>query len=314
MRVETAHKQVMGAYVRVSPLDAAIAALAQRQHGVVARAQLVGLGLGRGAIGHRLECGRLHPLHRGVYAVGYRALSREARWIAAVLASGPGAVLSHRSAAALWGLRVATGVRADVTVPRKLESRTGIAPHHAVLAPDEVTVVRGIPVTTSARTLLDLAGAVAPRHLERAINDAEVLRLADALSLDELVRRHPRRRGVAALRRILADGRVGATVTRSELEDRFLPFLDRERIPRPEVNAPLRLGGSWIEADCMWRAQRLVVELDGYATHATRAAFDHDRARDRALQAAGWRVVRVTWRHLADKPATLAAQLRALLA
>ncbi len=304
----------MGAQRDVSTIDVVIARLAERQHGVVARAQLLELGLGRDAIGHRLDCGRLHPLHRGIYAVGHRALTREARWIAAVLASGSAAVLSHRSAAALWGLRVASGTRADVTVARRLRARTGIAAHHAVLPADEVTVVRGIAVTTPPRTLLDLAAVVAPRHLERAVNDAEVLRLADALSLEQLVLRHPRRRGIAALRRILAHGRIGATVTRSELEDRFLAFLDRAGLPRPEVNAALELAhGHWIEADSLWRAQRLVVELDGYASHATRTAFEHDRSRDRALQAAGWRVVRVTWRHLAHEPATVAAQLRALL-
>jgi hypothetical protein len=176
-----------------------------------------------------------------------------------------------------------------------------------------VAVVRGIAATTPPRTLLDLAAVVARRHLERAVNDAEMLRLADAVSLEDLVLRHPRRRGVAALRRILADGRVGATVTRSELEDRFLAFVDRADLPRPEVNAALEAAGGWIEADCLWRVQRLVVEFDGYTSHVTRAAFERDRARDRALQASGWRVVRVTWRHLADEPATVAAQLRTLL-
>jgi hypothetical protein len=295
-------------------VDGAIAALAERQHGVVAHGQLLDLGLGRRAIGHRLACGRLHALHRGVYAVGHRAITREGRWMAAVLASGPGAVLSHRSAAALWNLRISPGTPADVTVRGALRSRAGIALHRATLASDELTVVGGMPVTTPPRTLLDLAGVVAPRHLERAVNDAEVLRLADAMSLEDLVRRHPRRRGVAVLRRILADGRAGATVTRSELEDRFIAFVDRAGLPRPEVNAALALAGGWIEADCLWRSQRLVVELDGYTSHATRAAFERDRARDRALQASGWRVVRLTWRQLAEEPATVAAQLCALLA
>jgi hypothetical protein len=313
MRVETFVEPVMGAERRSSTIDAAIARLAERQHGVVARHQILRLGIGRRAIGHRLECGRLHVLHRGVFAVGHRVLTREGGWMAAVLAIGPGAALSHRSAAAMWGLRVAAGARTDVTVARKPRARAGIALHHAVLAPDEVTVVRGITVTTPPRTLLDLAGIVATRHLERVVNDAETLRLTDALSLEDLILRHPRSRGVAALRRILADGRVGATVTRSELEDRFLAFVDRADLPRPEVNTSLALADSWVEVDCLWRPQRLVVELDGYTSHATRTAFERDRARDRTLQADGWRVIRVTWRHLTDDPDTIAAQLRTLL-
>jgi hypothetical protein len=253
----------MGAERRSSTIDAAIARLAERQHGVVARHQILRLGIGRRAIGHRLECGRLHVLHRGVFAVGHRVLTREGGWMAAVLAIGPGAALSHRSAAAMWGLRVAAGARTDVTVARKPRARAGIALHHAVLAPDEVTVVRGITVTTPPRTLLDLAGIVATRHLERAVNDAETLRLTDALSPEDLILRHPRSRGVPALRRILADGRVGATVTRSELEDRFLAFVDRADLPRPEVNTSLALADSWVEVDCLWppaprrRARRL---------------------------------------------------------
>lgn len=293
-------------------MDGAIAALAERQHGVVARAQLVDLGLGRRAIGHRLECGRLHAVHRGVYAVGHRVLTREGRWTAAVLAAGAGAVLSHRSAAALWGIRPGAG-RIEVTAPRALRSRAGLRLHHTRLAEDEVTAVRGIPVTTPARTLLDLAAVVGAQQLERAVNEAEVLRLGDAVALAELVRRHGGRRGAGALRRILEAGQVGALITRSELEDRFLGFLDAFGLPRPEVNATLPVSGGPVEADCVWRGPRLVVELDGYATHAPRHAFERDRARDRALLAAGWRVARVTWRQLAADPRALAAELRALL-
>jgi predicted transcriptional regulator of viral defense system len=158
-------------------LDAAIAAFAERQHGIVSRGQLAELGLGRGAIDHRLKCGRLHLIHRGVFAVGHRLTSREGRWIAAVLAVGPGAVLSHRSAAALWGMRETARGRVDVTVPRVHRSRTAIQVHQASLAADELTDARGIPVTTPARTLFDLASVVGPQALERAINEAEVLRL-----------------------------------------------------------------------------------------------------------------------------------------
>jgi very-short-patch-repair endonuclease len=287
--------------------------LAEGQHGVVARAQLLRLGVGRRAIEHRLQHGRLHPIHHGVYAVGHRVLSKEARWMAAVLAAGPGAALSHRSAAALWGLRRSTRSRIEVTVATQRRPRPGIQMHRGRLAPDEVTVVDGIPVTTVLRTLLDLAAVIPPRQVERAVHEAEVRRLSDLLSLDDLVVRHPRRRRIATIRAVLAAGRIGAIVTRSELEDRFLAFVDAAGLPRPEVNTSLRVGGRWIEADCVWRAERLIVELDGHATHGTAAAYERDRARDRTLNAAGWRVVRVTWRQTHDEPNALAADLRTLL-
>jgi len=168
-----------------------IAKLAGRQHGVVARCHLLELGLSRHEIGHRLAGGSLIPVHRGVHAVGHRRLSREGRWMAALLAIGPDGVLSHRSAAALWGIRTTARERVDVTVPRALRSQSGIELHRSGLPADETTVRGGIPVTTPPRTLLDLA-AVIPRHqLERAVNEAEVQRLTDELTLDELLNRHP---------------------------------------------------------------------------------------------------------------------------
>jgi predicted transcriptional regulator of viral defense system len=309
-----AHKHRIDAQRRERGVDAAIAALAGSQHGVVSREQLLGLGLGRGAVAVRLQRSGLHALHRGVYAVGHRALGREARWLAAVLASGSGAALSHRSAAALWGIRASSGTRVEVAVPHGGRSKAGIHVHRIVLAADERTVERAIPVTTPARTLLDLAAVLPPHQIERAIEQAEVLRLSDAIALEALVARHPRRAGTRALRRILGDARIGETVTRSELERRFLVFLDDHGLPRPLVNAPLELPVGWIEADCLWRAERLVVELDGYASHGTRTSFERDRARDRALQVAGWRVLRITWRHLRTQPDTVAADLRRLLA
>jgi Protein of unknown function (DUF559) len=168
-------------------------------------------------------------------------------------------------------------------------------------------------VTTVPRTLLDLA-AVLPRHLlERAMNEAEVRRLGDTLTLADLLDRHPGRRGVGAIRAILVDAGSGEKITRSELEDRFVAFLAATKLPPPELNASLNVAGRRMEVDCLWRAQRLVVELDGRAFHATTVSFDRDRARDRLLSVAGWRVVRITWRQLHfDEPA-LAAGLRSLL-
>jgi predicted transcriptional regulator of viral defense system len=306
-------RPVIGAELRARGLDAAIAALAQRQHGVVSRDQLAGLGLGRRAIGHRLECGRLHVIHRGVFAVGHQVLSREGHWIAAVLAVGPGAALSHRSAAALWGMRETARGRVDVTVARRIRSRSAIQAHLAEIAADELTAARGILVTTPARTLLDLAAVVGPRALERAIDEAEMLRLTSVLSLADLTGRYSGRPGAPAIRRILDAGRVGATITRSDLENRFLALLDDVGLPRPDVNARVEIAGGWVEADCVWHAGGLVVELDGYASHGTRSAFERDRARDRALQVAGWRVVRITWRQLHERPDAVASELSMLL-
>ena len=289
--------------------DTLIACLAGAQHGVVARRQLRALGLSDDAIDHRLACGRLHAVHRGVFAVGHRRLTREGAWTAAVLAAGPGAALAIRSAAALLRIRAAGAQEIDVMSARHRRSRAGIRIHHVPLAPDEVTVHRGIPVTTPARTLLDLAAVLDPHALARAVDRAEALRLASPTSLHALLTRHPRRAGAHELERLLATHRIGNALTRSELEDRFLDLVDAEDLPRPLVNAAC--GTS--ELDFTWRAERLVVEVDGYETHGTREAFERDRARDRALQAAGWRVARITWRQLDEEPHRIAKELRALL-
>jgi uncharacterized protein DUF559 len=233
--------------------------------------------------------------------------------MAAVLAGGSDAALSHRSAATLWGLQPSHRRLIEVTVERQRWSRRGIEMHRGNLPSDEITVLRDIPVTTVARTLLDLAAVLERRQVERAVHEAEARRLGDSLSLEEIVARHPRRRGVATVRAILSAGGIGSTVTRSELEARFVGFLDAVGLPRPEVNASLQVGGRWVEADCVWRAQRLIVELDGHAFHATTTAYERDRARDRSLHAGGWRVVRVTWRQLHDDAEALATDLRSLL-
>ncbi len=293
------------------PLDVAIAALAGRQHGVVSRRQLDELGLTRNEIEGRLARGRLHRLHQGVYAVGHRVVSLRGRWMAAVLAAGPGAVLSHRDAAAVWDLRPSQRKRLEVTAPRQ-HKRPGIDIFTTRLELDEVTAVDRIPVTTVARTLLDLAAVLPRSQLERAMERAEALQLTDVVPLDALLERHRGHRGTAALRERLERG-IKPALTRSELEDRFLAFLDAHGLPRAEVNSHLQLGDRCFEADFIWREQRLIVELDGHETHGTRAAFERDRERDRILQAHGWRVVRITWRQLHDDPGTIAADLLRLL-
>ena len=190
---------------------------------------------------------------------------------------------------------------------------SGVQVHVSRLPEDERTVKDGIPVTTVPRTLLDLAAVLRPHQLERAIEQAEVLRLTDPLSLPAVLRRYPGRRGTSSLRRLLADGQIGATATRSKLEERFLAFVADTGLPRPEVNAWLQIAGQWIEVDCLWRAERLALELDSRSVHATDAAFERDRARDRRLQVAGWRPVRVTWRQLHEDPRAVESDLRALL-
>jgi hypothetical protein len=227
--------------------------------------------------------------------------------MAAVLAGGPGAVLSHRSAAALWGVAAISGL--DVTVPKQRRPAAGIELHVSSLPPDETTHRSGIPVTTVPRTLLDMATILRPRQLERAINEAEAQRLLDSLSLHDLLPRYPRRPGTPAIRALLAARAAGATVTRSELEVRFLEFVDDLGLPSPQTN-------QWIEGfeiDCLWREQRLAVELDGRAFHDTLQAYERDRERDRLLQAAGWRPIRVTWRQLEQSRAGLERDLRRIL-
>jgi very-short-patch-repair endonuclease len=287
-----------------------LAALAGRQHGVVTRRQVLAAGVGRRAIERRVEWGLLQPVHRGVYALGGRPLRREAWWTAAVLAAGADAVLSHRSAAALWEMRNASPQRAEVIVPRHRRSTARLLLHQVVLPTDEVTIERGIPVTTPARTLLDLAAVLSPQHLEAAFDEAQFRRLGSPTSLDALVARYPGRRGTRAIGTVLENHRRnGETVTRSLLERRLLALVDRHGLPRPRVN---RIGPEG-ELDARWPEHRLVVECDGFAAHGTRRAFEQDRARDRALQVAGWRVIRITWRQLTEDADLIARQLAALL-
>ena len=298
---------------RAGRRDIDLAALAARQHGVVARWQLLACGFESGAVTRRIERRRLHVVHRGVYAIGHPLLTAEGRWMAAVLAGGPGSVLSHRSAAAHHGVIEAGRAVADVTAPTRRSSRPGIDMHEGPLPEDERTIHDGIPVTTVARTLLDLATVLDHERLAQAVGKAEALVLGDATSLSDLMRRYPSRRGAVSLRTILADSRLGLDVARSELEIRFLAFLRDRDLPRPEVNAAITAGGRRMEVDCLWRDARLVVELDSRAHHSGWRAADADRARDLALIAAGMRTARVTWRRLHRDAGRLEAELRAAL-
>jgi very-short-patch-repair endonuclease len=302
----------MDAERRTHRVDMEIARLAGRQHGVVSRSQLAALGLGRGAIARRLEHGRLHRLDRGVYAVGHRALTRRAMWMAATLVAD-NAVLSHRSAAALYGIHQSDRGFIDITVPRALRARPRLDIHQATLARDEITTQHGIRITTPARTLLDLAAVLDPTWLERAATEAGIRRLASPTSLEALVARCPRREGTRVTKELLASNRIGTAITKRELELRFLAFLDTRQVSRPRINAAVHIPPEPVTVDCLWPDHRLIVELDGFETHRTRAAFEEDRARDRALVTAGYRTIRITWLQLATDAQAIESQLTTLL-
>ena len=288
-------------------VDRRLAAVARRQYGVVSRDQLRRLGIGDSGIAERIRTGRLHRLHRGVYAVGHTQLRREGRWFAAVLAGGPGAVLSHADAAALWGIRPTSAAVIDVTVPTQNGrlKRKGLRLHRSRrLGAGQVTVHERIPVTTVARTLLDLADVLSEQALKRAIDETEHLRLFDLAALITVVQGNPGRRGATLLR--AAQGPL--ELTRSELERRFLEIVDRHGLPRPQVNT--RIAG--YEVDFAWPDAALVVETDGFAAHGTRTAFVNDRLRDRRLRRAGFETVRLTSDDLAYE-AEIAADVATLL-
>jgi very-short-patch-repair endonuclease len=293
------------------PGDRAVSALAAQQHGVVARRQLVALGVSGRAIRHRLETGRLHPVHVGVYAVGHPRVVGAGHWMAAVLACGDGAVLSHRSAAALWGLRQVSTRSVDVTaVGRSRHSRQNIALHRVrTLHRVDCSMHNSIPVTTVARTLLDLAEVLRPSQLERAFEEAERLRLLDIAAVSRICDRSTGRRGVRALNALLSYYRGPVPQTRSELERQFVDVCRDAGLPPPKLN--LIVEG--FEVDAAWPDRCLIVELDGYAFHRTRAAFECDRLRDAGLQVAGHRVLRVTARRLVDSPHAVAETIRQLL-
>ena len=279
-----------------------IARLAARQHGVVTTADLVAAGLGRGAIARRVADGRLRPLHRGVYLVGPLVGARTREMAAALACDG---VVSHHAAAALWGFRPAWHGPIDVTTTRQLRPRPGIRIHRTRQL--EATRRDEIPLTTPARTLLDLATHLDERALARAIEEAQLLRITTPAQLTSLNARSSGRHGARALTTALQQAH-DPRLTRSEAERRFLDLIRAARLPAPETN--VRVAG--YEVDFLWRAQRLVVEVDGFAYHSSRAAFERDRRKDAALQAAGLRVVRVTYRQIADEREVLIARIATL--
>jgi very-short-patch-repair endonuclease len=284
-----------------------LAALAARQHGVVARWQLLRAGLTPEMIKRRLASGHLHPVHRGVYAVGHPRLSLDGRRHAAVLAGGEGAMLSHRSAGAVWNLRPDNRARFDVTTPRRARSRAGLVVHEGKLDPRDVTTRRGIPITSIPRTLLDLATTLTDDDLLAALENADKLDLLDARAVDDVCARNRGHQGIGAIDAARDAYDPRHRLTNSQFERRAIALFDRLGLPRPEINA--QIGEDTV--DLLWREHGLIVELDSWEHHRHRGAFERDRERDRKHLVLGLSTARLTWRQLETGAADLAQLLSA---
>ncbi|MDX6717610.1 MAG: hypothetical protein QOH30_4168 [Baekduia sp.] len=298
-------------------LDRAIAEVAVAQQGVIHLDQLAVLGLGERGARHRVAAGRLHRVHAAVFAVGHPALSVDGRRIAAVLACGDGAALGRRSAAVAWGLLGGDGRRFDVVAPGRSGGRVGCPKTIDLrrtrrLAPEDVTELRGIPITTVGRTLVDLAGCVAPRVLQRAVHEAEVARLLDVDAVIATIERNPGRRGTRALRAALA---VSAPdPANSAIATAFLALCVDHGLPSPRLGVHVEGGDRLYEVDALFPSERLIVELDGRQVHATARNFQTDRRRDSVLAACDYQTLRYTWQRLHEEPEIVVAELRRVLA
>jgi very-short-patch-repair endonuclease len=291
--------------------DAVILELARGQHGLVARVQLLAAGLRPGAVDRRLRTGQLRRVHAGVYQVGPVASPRAGEMAAVLACGGERVAIGHDTAALLWQLP-GPSIKESIAVivwGAHRGRRPGIRVHRSRLLPEEVTRLDGVPVTTPARTLLDLAGWLGPRELERAVAHAERADLIEPAMLRKLLERHRRRRGVRSLRAFVTNGRTAAFV-RSEAEARLLGLVRSGGLPEPATNVQVR----GFEVDLFWRGQRLVVEVDGFAYHSSVRAFERDRSRDATLTAAGMRVMRFTWQQLVDQPNRILVNLAQALA
>lgn len=286
--------------------DARIHDLAADQHGVVARSQLLAADVSAGAVDHRLRKGTLRPAHRGVYTTGPVA-ARYRREMAALLACGPRAALSDRTAGGVWGMTPPPQEEepVDVVAPRTVRGpASGVRLHRRTVRSDEIVQRHGLALTTPARTILDLASGLDPYALERALSRALRRELFTCDDVRSILLRHPRRRGCRSLRDLL-DDTSGPALTRSEAEARLLALLRKAGVPRPRSNAVV-----WgLEVDFLWPDHNVVVEVDGFAFHSHRSAFENDRERDLILAGEGLTVIRVTWRQIHDQPYRLVARL-----
>lgn len=271
--------------------------LAARQHGVIARTQLLDAGLSESAIRHRLRKGRLHLILPGVYAVGRAQLGRRGRLLAAVLSCGRGAVLSHASAGALWGI-CAAAAAIEVTLPAERHvERPGVRVHRTAHMPDgDLTVHDGIPLTAPVRTLIDLGQRLSRAELEAAVNAADKLGLTDSERLRDALAARPGERGVPKLRELL-DAET-FVLTDSELERRLLPIARSAGLPTPETGVVI----DGYRVDFFWRRLRLIVETDGLRYHRTPSSQGRDRLRDQAHTESGYTTLRFTYAQVAQRP------------
>lgn len=300
-------------------LDQALSRLAVRQHGVFTGRQLQALGLSARTVVDRAARGRLHRVHRGVYSmVPPTLLKREGRYMAAVLAAGPDAVLSHRDAAVLHELLTNNRPSIDVTVAgRANRGHRGIDVHRSrTLTPTDITQVNNVPCTTIARTLLDLGDVIDRRRHERAFDQAEILERLDLIAIQDQLARNATRPAAAKTRALLNDHYIGSTPTESELEEGFLALCRRAKLPSPELQQWLNLpdGEPPIRVDFLWRAQRVVVETDGVRYHGSHQAMQRDSRKDQRLIAHGFRPIRTGWRQIFFAPDELAMTLTRMLA
>ena len=286
-----------------------MADLAERQHGVVSIRQLEALGYRRPAITRATRSGRLHRLHRGVYAVGHKSLTWEGRCLAAVLACAPNAVASHLSAAWLWGLVASRSGSFHVTASTRRHAKDSIQLHYAPLVDEDLDLREGIPVTSTPRTLLDYGAMATDSSLERALERSEERELFDLRAVDALLARAGGHPGAGCLRRALAIYRDDPAFTRSKLERRFRELVRRSGLPMPSANV-------WVgeyEVDAYWPAERFGVELDVYETHGTRAAFERDRLRQENLKLQGIETIRITGPRLDKEPTAVIERISTLL-
>lgn len=284
-------------------VERAIARIAGRQDNVIGREQLLSAGLGRGAIAHRVRTGRWQRLHNNVYLLGPAPPSLVASARAAALACGAGAVVSHRSAAEMFGLLPEIGGEVHVTVAgRNVAPREGVRRHRiAAFAPGEVTNMRDIPLTTVARRICDLAATEAAKDVEHAFQEALYRRIVSERQMATVLKREPNRRGAAVIRALLDD----PGMTRSEKERALRRLIAEAQLPKPLTN--VRLHGYLVDA--YWPEHGLVLEFDGWQGHGHRSAFETDRKRDQVLLANGLRVIRVTDRQLKYEPVAVAARI-----
>jgi predicted transcriptional regulator of viral defense system len=281
--------------------EVAVAELATSQHGVISRAQLIDSGVSGSAIARWVAAGRLHRVHPAVYAVGHSALSLDARLLAALHYAGPDPLLSHTTAGWVWSLIDAAPKRIHVTVPGRRRSLPAVRIHRSQA---QAAGRRGLPVTTVARTLLDLAAVLPAHQVRRALAEADYRRLLDPDELDAVLGRG--RRGSASLRRAFRSHQPRLAATLSVLEERFLALCEGGRLPLPEVNAKV----AGLMVDALWRDHGVVVELDGHAAHGTRAAIERDRDREIALRTAGFHVLRYTWSQITERSDAVVTDLR----